>query len=373
VIRLAVTGAGVLCSAGIGPEAVAAALRGDGAPTGGNALDGLYDEPLPGNRGHALVDFDVVAHLGRKGTSGLDRSSSLAVVACGMALADGEVEIDDRTRRRIGVALGTTAGSLRSMSDYTRQTLVEERPYLVNPMRFPTTVMNCPAGQAAIRHGLQGVNTTIAGGRLAFAHLVRHAGRVLGDAQAGALVAGAVEEFTPHRAWAAHLGNGAEVAAGEGAAVFVLERADATEDAASRVQAEILSACVGYSPAGARSNGDDGVERCARRALAQAGVGPADVGLATIDGAPDGTCADGERAAVDAVLEHTDADVVAIAPLFGACEAASGALQLAVVLARQRDGSAPDGEVALMVSSTREGGAAAVVAKGRSGDGADRL
>jgi 3-oxoacyl-[acyl-carrier-protein] synthase II len=369
VIRLAVTGAGVLCSAGIGPDAVAAALRGERSQTPGNALGDLYDEPLPSTLGHALVDFDAAAHLGRKGTSGLDRSSSLAVVACGMALADSKLEIDDRKRRRIGVALGTTVGSLRSMSDYTRETLVEERPYLVNPLLFPTTVMNCPAGQAAIRYGLQGVNTTIAGGRLAFAHVVRHAGMILGDAHASALLAGAVEEFTPHRAWATELGHGAHVSAGECAAIFVLERADATAARARRVRAEILSASVGYSPPGARPSGN-ALERCARRALAQADLAPEAVGLVTIDGASDGERADTERAAVNAVLQHVD--VVAITPLFGDCEAASGALQLSVILARQGDDPARDGEVALMLSSTREGGAAAVVVKGTSRDGAHR-
>jgi 3-oxoacyl-[acyl-carrier-protein] synthase II len=364
VIRLAVTGAGVLCSAGIGPDAVAAALRGEGPPTAGNALADLYDEPLPSNLGHALVDFDVVAHLGRKGTSCLDRSSALAVVACGMALADSKPEIDDRTRRRIGVVLGTTVGSLRSMSDYTRETLVEERPYLVNPLLFPTTVMNCPAGQAAIRYGLQGANTTIAGGRLAFAHVLRHAGRMLGGAHAGVLLAGAVEEFTPHRAWATELGHDAHVSAGECAAIFVLEPADATDVTPRRVRAEILSASVGYSPPDRRANGN-AVERCARRALAQAGLVPEAVGLVTIDGAPGGPRADAERAVVQAILERSDAEVVAVGPLFGDCEAASGALQLIVVLTRQGDDPARDGEVALMISSTREGGAAAVVAVGR--------
>jgi 3-oxoacyl-[acyl-carrier-protein] synthase II len=370
VIPLAVTGAGVLCSAGIGPDAVAAALRGDSSTTAGNPLDGLYDEPLPSNRGHALVDFDVTAHLGRKGTSGLDRSSSLAVVSCGRALADSELEIDDGQRRRIGVALGTTVGSLRSMSDYTRETLVEERPYLVSPLLFPTTVMNCPAGQAAIRYGLQGVNTTIAGGHLAFAHVVRHAGMILRDAQASALLAGAVEEFTPHRAWAIELGQGARVPAGEGAAVFVLERADAAAARASGVRAEILSASVGYWPPGAPPHGN-AVERCARRALEQAGLTPEAVGLMTIDGAADGERADTERA-VSAVLQHADADVVAIAPLFGDCGAASGALQLAVMLARRGANRDREGEVALMLSSTREGGAAAVVVKGTRNDGARR-
>ena len=75
-----------------------------------------------------LAEFDVRAHLGRRGTSTLDRATALALVACQEALAgdsdgdgDGDGEESASARDRVGVSLGTTAGSLRWMSEYTLQ------------------------------------------------------------------------------------------------------------------------------------------------------------------------------------------------------------------------------------------------------------
>jgi len=165
-----VTGFGVLCSAGVGPGALAGALtRGrDARPDPGPDVTRLYPERLPTRNAHALVDFDVRQVLGRKGTSFLDRRSGLALVACAEAIGDSGLVINDGNRTRIGIMLGTTWGSLKAMSDYTKETLVEQRPYLVNPGLFPNTVMNCAAGQAAIWYRVRGVNATIAGGRWPF-------------------------------------------------------------------------------------------------------------------------------------------------------------------------------------------------------------
>src|SRR6185369_14219525 len=136
--------------------------------------------------------------LGRKGTSSFDRRSALAVVACGQAIEASDIRVDDTNRRRIGIVLGTSLGSLKSMNDYTQETLRYDRPYLVEPLLFPNTVMNCAAGQAAIRYGLKGINATVAGCELAFLHALRYSRNAFRCEYADALLIGAVEEFTPH-------------------------------------------------------------------------------------------------------------------------------------------------------------------------------
>src|ERR671917_508371 len=97
MIRLAITGWGTLCSAGAGSDALATAING---AVGGQAphltrpVAALYSEPLPSPEAHALVDFNVRDFLGRKGTSFLDRCTSLALVTCAQALEDSDLEID---------------------------------------------------------------------------------------------------------------------------------------------------------------------------------------------------------------------------------------------------------------------------------------
>src|SRR5690242_15741923 len=123
---LAITGCGVLSAAGVGLGPLLSLVTAAEPPE----REGGPDEDLP------VAGFDVRAFLGRKGTAFLDRGTALALVACGQALEDSGLEVGEDNRERVGVVLGTSVGSLRSMSDYTRETLVEERPYLVNPALF---------------------------------------------------------------------------------------------------------------------------------------------------------------------------------------------------------------------------------------------
>ena len=231
VPALTITGYAALSRVGDGPAPLPAAA-GVPVPRGDAATAALYPQQLPAGHATAFAGFDVRGYLGRKGTSFYDRATALAVVACGQALRDAAVLVDEDTRGRVGVVLGTTLGSFKSTSDYSRETLVQERPYLVNPVLFPNTVMNCAAGQAAIRLGLRGINATITGGPLAFLNAVRYAVNAIGQGYVDTMLVGAVEEFTPHRAWAAHLlgGGTAAAPAGEGAAAFVVRAAGSTED-----------------------------------------------------------------------------------------------------------------------------------------------
>jgi 3-oxoacyl-[acyl-carrier-protein] synthase II len=370
VTAVAITGWSALTSAGIGPEAVAAALaQTNGGLHPGHEVAHLYEHRLPAQTGHALVDFDVRDHLDRKGTSFLDRCTSLVLVTCGHALTDSALEVDDETRDRIGVMLGTTSGSLRSMSDYTRETLIEERPYLVNPALFPNTVINCAAGQTAIRYGLRGVNSTLAAGQIAFPAVLRYAARTLRRRGADALVAGAVEEFTPHRAWVTHLtqAQDAGLPVGEGSAVFVVERAEEARRAGRHVDAEVLAAVTAFCPTNGQRDGlAKGFAACVRRALDQAGVEPGEVALVAAG------AAGGVEEAVLAEALGRDVETIRVKSVFGECDAASGALQAASVLALHRDDPARDGQVSLLTAWTREGGVGAVVLRGWSRGGRGR-
>jgi 3-oxoacyl-[acyl-carrier-protein] synthase II len=364
VSEVVIAGWSALTSAGIGADALAGYLTGTGQAAeparSGVEVGQLYDEPLPSPTGHALAGFDVRAELGRKGTSAFDRATALAVVCCQDALRSAALELDDGSRPRVGVALGTSLGSFKSTSDYSRETLVQERPYLVNPVLFPNTVMNCAAGQVAIRFGLRGVNATIAGGTLAFLNAVRYACNALDRGYADAMLAGAVEEFTPHRAWAAHLtGSTAEVAAGEAVGIFVLARPTVDEDPG--YQARILSVSTGFGPGGAES-AEQALAGCVRRAVRQAGVDPADIDVVlTGEAAESG---ESEYRPVAEALGHRPRRVLA-KRLLGECDAASGAVALAVFLAGQQSGTGgPRPGLGLITGRGPDGAVGAAVVRG---------
>jgi 3-oxoacyl-[acyl-carrier-protein] synthase II len=359
--RVTVGGWHVLCSAGTGAAAVRDRLAYAGSAHPGGPVDELYPDPLPAATGHALAGFDIRAHFGRKGTSFYDRVTSLAAVACHGALDDARPRLDGVPAERVGLVLGTTMGSFTSTCDYSRDTLGQDKPYLVNPVLFPNAVMNCAAGQSAIRFGLRGVNSTIAGGRTAMFQALRYAANALDRGHADAVLVGAVEEYTPHRAWANHLA-GRGVPTGEAAAVFVLGRSDDDTDA------EVLAVAAGYGPGGAE-RADRALEGCVRRAVRQAEVAPERV-TTVLTGELD-TASEAEYGPATAALGHRPPRIL-VSRLFGECDAVTGGLELAAVLARHQTDPRRDGQLSLLTARDPDGAVAAAVVRGWSRAGADR-
>ena len=344
-MSLRIDGHATLSSAGdqhgalAGRVTATAAGRHPGAPAGS-----LTPEPLPPGEAHAFLGFDIRQRLGRRGTSFYDRVTGLAVVACGDALTDAGLVVDDTNRHRIGVALATTLGSFKSTSDYTRDTLTQDKPYLVNPVLFPNTVMNCAAGQAAIRHRLKGVNATVTGGPLAFFSALRYAANAIRRGYADTMLVGAAEEFSAHRAWATALDPAADgTGAGDGAAVFVLTGGEG--DLAVRAVA------TGYGPGGAA---DAALAGCVRRVLSAAGASAAEVTLLATTEL--GHAAGAESGPVAEVLGRRPEELTVTRAL-GDCGAATPALALATVLELRPGG------LTLLTARDADGGVGAALVR----------
>ncbi|WP_216206385.1 beta-ketoacyl synthase N-terminal-like domain-containing protein [Amycolatopsis aidingensis] len=367
--ELAITGFGVLSGLGIGPDALVDALTRPPEPVD---VSGMFTEPLPRPDAHVLVDFHAAEHLGRKGTSFLDRGTAFGLLACRDALADAGMAEPDRART--GVVLGTTAGSLKSTSDYSRDTLTEERPYHVNPVLFPNAVMNGIAGQAAIRFGLRGLNATIAGGPLALLQALRYTGVALATGRAEVMLAGAVEEFSPQAAWSvqhAQRRAGGTLPAGEGAAVFLVEDAAAVRARGGRPDACVLSVtCSGSAASPGPAGTTDRLRECLRAALDQAGASAAQVRTVALgtDGTP--WLDDAEETAVRQVL-GAGAARLGTTQVTGVAGSASGAFPLAALLARHRAEPARDGELSVLSTRSADGSVAAAVVRGWSRAGGD--
>jgi len=369
---MAVTGWGVISPIGIGREAFGEGVR--AAREGRRTFEPAQKTGLPCAEACTIPEFEASRFLGTKGTRVLDRTMALAVTATGMALRDGAIEVTPERAPGIGLVLGTSNGSAKSTFDYTRETLVGKKPYLVSPELFPNTVMNGAAGQCAIWHELRALNTTISGGRLAGVLTLRYAARMLRLGYAELVVTGGVEEFSAEMAWASHLAAKAKGEAtpvlGEGCAMFVLERAEGARGAGRRALAEVLSCEVGIY---ASDNGTDpalqseGLAECIQRALGRAGVSREEVwalsrrasGLDALDSV--------ENRALALALEGCAPErEVGIGSMVGECFSASGAMQFAALLTlfAADDGG---GKVGLLTSVAHGGGVGCVVVRGAQG------
>jgi 3-oxoacyl-[acyl-carrier-protein] synthase II len=334
---------------GVGRDALAAGLRAETGTRPVVALDA--DEwRAPVTEAALIPTGNPRELLGRKGTRSMDRATALAVAAVGRLLgqdAGGEwTEPGEDT----GLVLGTSTGSVSSIMAFTRDSLTQDKPYFVDPARFPNTVMNCAAGRSAIWHGLRGPNVTIAGGRASALLALNHARRLQRGGRAQGVVCGAVEEFSGERAWLdwhTRTDEDGPMRIGEGCAVLLLECAPVDRPRLAEVVAVEVGLAV--EPSAVRAVLTD----CVTKALAQADLTPADVWAVASSGASDGY-GDHERKALADLLAPATVDVPCIEVL-GDTYAASAAFQIAAVLAMAEAEPAAAGRAALVTTADRDG------------------
>ncbi len=190
--RVVVTGVGILASNGIGRDAFWKAL--EQGKTGFKPVT-LFDAAgLSVNTAGEITEFEPTQFLGSKGLRTLDRSTKLICSAAKLAIDDSKLEISEENTQEIGVSVGTTLGSVYSISEFDKQAL-REGPRSVNPMLFPNTVINSPGSQVSIRFNIKGFNTTISTGFTASLDSLSYATDFIKWGRVGIVFAGGVEEL----------------------------------------------------------------------------------------------------------------------------------------------------------------------------------
>ncbi|MDI6606045.1 MAG: beta-ketoacyl synthase N-terminal-like domain-containing protein, partial [Candidatus Omnitrophota bacterium] len=190
--KIVITGLGVISSNGVGKDAF---FEGIFSGASGIGPISLFDtSSLKVKTAAEIKDFSPQEFLGAKGLRTLDRSTKLAASAARMALDDAGLEVKEENSRQIGIVIGSTLGSISSISDFDREALTEG-PRYVNPALFPNTVINSPASQVAIKFNIKGFNATLSTGFSAGLDAINYAVDMLRFAKAKIVLAGGVEEL----------------------------------------------------------------------------------------------------------------------------------------------------------------------------------
>jgi 3-oxoacyl-[acyl-carrier-protein] synthase II len=358
--RVVITGIGILSPIGTGRTAFGENLsRG----ISGFRPVTLFDTaPFQVHQAGEIPDFDPLALLGKKGLRDLDRSTRLLCSAAKLALEDGRLEISEANTRDVGIVVGTTFGSLHSISQFDRSGLIDG-PRLVNPSHFPNTVINSPASQVSIRFNVKGFNTTLSTGFCASLDAISYATDFIKLGRASAVLAGGVEELCEETFLLFHtLGylsgmNGTEPASrpfdakrdgfvlSEGAAMLILENGEHAEKRGADILAEVLGAGNAFDP-----EADSSFERCGsglktaiELAFKEARIGPRDVDYVC-------SCANGspglDRMEARILNEVFGDDarrvpVSSIKSMIGETFSASGSLALSAAVGAIRQGFIP--------------------------------
>jgi 3-oxoacyl-[acyl-carrier-protein] synthase II len=292
--KVVISGIGVLSPIGIGRD---------------NYWEGLFEgragfreitlfDTAPFQVHHAgeMADFDPLAFLGKKGLRDLDRSTKLICSAAKLALDDARLQITEENTHTTGVSIGTTFGSLHSISQFDRTGLIEG-PRFVNPSHFPNTVINSPASHVSIQFKIKGFNTTISTGFCASLDALAYAADFIKLNRADIVLAGGVEELCEETFMGFHkLGylsgtDGSEpvcrpfdarrngIILSEGAAVLVLEDGERALNRGAAILARVMGYGNAFDPsADSRFNhAGQGLKHAIIHALNDASLNPENI------------------------------------------------------------------------------------------------
>lgn len=299
-----ITGVGLFTSVGRGVDEVFDALCSGRSGLSRPPQDHPAAESL--EVGGFLPDIDPRTVVSGPDANTLDRVVVLALLAAQDALADAGIEVGEHVDPgRIGVVVGGVGG----MATLERQVLArgERGRTAVNPYLLTGILPNMPAARIAIRYGIRGYSSSVGTACASGAQAIADGLRLIREGLADVVLCGASEaplfptfadSFGNARAlargWAAEptmasrpfdrRRNGFVLA--EGAGLVVLER---TEHANARGAAGYAdldgwgATTDAHHPTTPRPDGS-GAAECMRRALADAGTAPSEVGYINAHG-----------------------------------------------------------------------------------------
>ena len=352
--RIVITGIGVLASNGIGKEEFWKAIMGG---ISGIKPVSLFDTTkLKSKLAGEIKDFNPEAILGQKGLRNMDRSTKFAIAASKLALDDAGIEnpIPEGNTDDFGVSLGSTMGSVWSISEFDKEAL-RDGPRSVNPALFPNTVINSPASQISIRFNIQGFNGTVSTGFCSSLDAIYYAMNMISLYDYKVVLTGGVEELCEQTYKGfykiGHLAGsraGKEeidcpfdkrrngILFGEGASVFAIEELEHAKSRGAKIYAELLGYGTSFDPDSKNiySPKAKGAIRAMKACLEDARLDSGGIGYVSAAANSTLDCDAMETLAINSVFNGSakSVPISSIKSMIGETYSASGAMNLAASL-----------------------------------------
>jgi 3-oxoacyl-[acyl-carrier-protein] synthase II len=334
--RVAITGLGVVASAGIGQDAFWNGLVSE-APVGFRQIDNWDPSPFFSNPKEARRS---------------DRYAQFALAAAAEALAQaGELTADPARR---GTFIGTGIGGIATLEEQIEVRLAKG-DRRVSPFLVPMMMPNAAPASVSMRYGWQGPCENTVTACAAGTHAIGNAARLIAWGYADVVMAGGAEApFTP-TAIAGFANMTALSNSGvsrpfdadrdgfvmaEGCGLLVLEAWDMAVERGATILGEVLGSAstADAHHITAPSPGGAGAVNCMQLALQDAGISPDQVGHINAHGTSTDKNDGAEAEAIAKVFGETDGPLVTSTKgVTGHALGAAGAIEaVAVVLAMQK-------------------------------------
>ncbi|MFD9796697.1 beta-ketoacyl-[acyl-carrier-protein] synthase family protein [Streptomyces sp. NPDC059070] len=347
--RVAVTGIGVKSPAGNNLEdAFTTVLKAEPLAV---TVPHLIERGVPVTFACLVPPFDLDAYLTQRESRQIDRAARLLLCAASDAVADAALA-GLLPPERVGVQIGTGIGGLPSMEEVTLSHGYD--PGRIPVHTVPRTMSNSAACRLALRYGFQGACTTYTAACASGTTAIGEATRRIRYGELDAVVAGGVDAavttvvmgaFAQMRAMSTRNaeprlasrpfdGDRDGFVMGEGAAVLVLERRDIAQARGARIYGEVAGYadnCDAFHIVAPHAEGDI-ASRCMRRAVADAGLAPADIGHVNAHGTSTVLNDRAEAHAIDRCFDGHPPPVTAVKGVTGHLIGGSGALEAALAL-----------------------------------------
>jgi len=234
----------------------------------------------------------------------LDRATVFALMAVRQAVSDAAIDFDEETAQDAGVYWGTGLGGATSLEDSYRSLFTTARGR-VRPATVVLSMTNAAAAHISMTYGIRGPILNFSTACSSSAASIGEACRAIRQGAADVVIAGGSEALLtlgnlrawesmralarpdavePSRSCKPFSADRTGVVLSEGAAALILESREHAERRGARVLAEV----AGYGNAGDASHiaqpDAAGQVRAMRRALADAGMTPGDIGYVNAHG-----------------------------------------------------------------------------------------
>jgi 3-oxoacyl-[acyl-carrier-protein] synthase II len=293
----------------------------------------------------------------------IDRFVLLAMAAAEQAVQDAGIRVGDNAEPdRVAIVTSTAGGPLLTYEEQGYARRMRGRA-AVSPYLCPGMIPNMAAARIAIKYGIRGyslhLSTACAGGGQAVAEALR----LVRDGLADVVICGG-SDAPLHPTVAAAFVNARSLASGfadpaaasrpfdqvrngyvlgEGAAMFVIERADHADARAAAGYADVAgwgASTDGYHVTKPRPDGA-GAAECMRRAIADAGLAPGDIGYVNAHATSTGLGDVAEAKAIRSVFGSETPPVSSTKSVTGHLMGASGAFEAAATVLSLAHGKLP--------------------------------
>ena len=294
--RIVVTGLGLVTPLGIGVEETWSALV--AGKSGISRITRFDASNLATQIAGEIKDFRPEDFVSRKEARRMDDFTAYSMAAAHMAVENAKLQIGDNNAERAGVVIGTGLGGLRTMEKFL-QILLEHGPKKVSPFFIPMLIANMAPGQISIAFGAKGPNMAIETACAAGTHAIGDAFKLIQSGVADVMITGGVEAATtplgvsgfnamraistrndePERASRPFDRDRDGFVMGEGSGIVILEGLNHALERGAPVRAEV----IGYGLTAdafhitAPAPDGEGMARCMKMALDDAGVAPEEV------------------------------------------------------------------------------------------------